>query len=100
MGMYQDRMISDMRVRGYSEKTQTAYTWHMRLFIKFCKAPPDRISLRRSSVSAPSGRSRVVVVVFPRRALSNGKLFGRSQGVARLLWEGMSGSAKNVERRY
>ena len=45
MGMYQDRMISDMRMRGYSEKTQSAYTWHMRLFIKFCKAPPDRISL-------------------------------------------------------
>ena len=45
MGMYQDRMISDMRMRGYSEKTQSAYTWHMRLFIKFCKALPDRISL-------------------------------------------------------
>lgn len=45
MGMYQDRMVSDLRVRGYSEKTQGNYGMHMRCFVRFCKAPPDQITL-------------------------------------------------------
>lgn len=45
MGMYQDRMVLDMRVRGYSVKTQSVYAMHMRHFVRFCQRPPDVISL-------------------------------------------------------
>ena len=45
MGMFHDRMLVDLQVRGYAEKTQKMYTAHMRYFVKFSRVAPDRMTL-------------------------------------------------------
>lgn len=47
MGVYCDRMLSDLQIRGYSKKTCKVYTWHMRHFVRFCDVTPNLISLEQ-----------------------------------------------------
>jgi integrase/recombinase XerD len=44
MAKFKDKMQQDLRVRGYSRKTEKAYIHCMRNFIKFHMIPPDKIT--------------------------------------------------------
>ena len=43
MGVFADRMDSDMQIRGFSESTRESYLGCVRRFIGYWMIPPDRI---------------------------------------------------------
>ena len=45
MGILQDKMIAQMKIRGLSPKTITAYISSMKTFTKYFNTSPDQLSL-------------------------------------------------------
>ena len=45
MGILQDKMIAEMKIRGLSPKTITAYIRSMKTFTKYFNTSPDQLSL-------------------------------------------------------
>lgn len=43
MGVFRDRMESQLRIRRYADKTVTAYLYHMRRFVQFTRVSPERV---------------------------------------------------------
>src|SRR5260370_32767661 len=68
------RMIEDMSVRGFAEKTRNDYVRHVRAFAAFIRRPPDtataedlrrfQLHQRQSGMQPPSINSSVAALRF------------------------------------
>jgi integrase/recombinase XerD len=44
MAIFKDKMITEMRIRGLTERTQAVYADCMKRFVKHVMIPPDKIT--------------------------------------------------------
>ena len=45
MGVFHDKMLTILKIKGYSEDTQKNYLYQMKQFVKFHNLPPDKLGL-------------------------------------------------------
>lgn len=45
MGVFHDKMLTALKIKGYSEDTQKQYLYHMKRFVKFHNLSPDKLGL-------------------------------------------------------